>query len=496
MCLRRSVRWSFLLSLPAVLFACNGDDLSGPTTSILAITSETVGFERDPDGYVVQLDGKDPGQLISASGSANFAGVSPGNHTATLSGVAPNCSVLGGASRTVDVTAGTNSELAFVIVCTSTVGSLEIATTTAGPSPDPDGYSVSVDGGNAQVIGSGGTLTISALAQGSHTVTLAGLAENCLVEGDNPRQVTIAGGQNARVSFAVHCLVASKAGYRLVALDFVPSKINNRGHIVGFRGSLQAPKQLIIWRDGVSTNLGTLESNSNVVGFNEHDVIVGWSQTEGGASTFRSFLWDGAMHDLDVWPKGIDDSGRITGYSEGAVFRTGDMSVPMDCGPQGMNNMGQVIGSFEFETTIGGMGHNMCLWDNGVFHDLGVDLDKGGAVAINDQGSAVFTVGYGFSYYAFIWRDGVVTRLPGCCGSSYPMAINAEGVVVGGNEETYSDSWPLRPVVWKDGTVVELAEELGEARDINDSGQIVGYVTTDYYDPWTGVLWTPLATSR
>lgn len=491
MCLPRSLQWSFVLSLSVAFLACNGDDLSGPTTSILAITSETVGAEADPDGYLVQLDSKDPGQPISASGSVSFTGVTAGNHTATLSGVAPNCSVLGGASRTVDVAAGTNSELAFVVMCASTIGSLEIGTTTVGPSPDPDGYTVSVDGGNGQAVGPGGAVTVSALAQGSHTVALAGLAENCLVEGDNPRQVTIAGSQKATVGFAVRCLASPSAGYRVTALDFIPTKINNLGHIAGLRGSPQAPKQLVIWRDGVSTNLGALEYNSYLTGLNQHDVIVGYSQTLTEPTTFRGFLWDGAMHDPGLMPKGIDDAGRMAGYSGGAVFRSGDTSVPMSCQPGRMNNLGQVTGSFTLETPELGIQTNMCLWDNGVFHDLGVELDEGAATAINDQGVIVGVFDFGFTPRAFIWRVGVVTRLSNAY-YSYPHAINEAGVVVGGSQETYQDVWMVRPIVWKDGAGIELAEEFGEARDINDRGQIVGFVTTDLdNDPPIGVLWTP-----
>lgn len=379
-----------------------------------------------------------------------------------------------------------------------TSGSVEITTVTSGPEPDPDGYTVRVDGGEAQAIATTATLTVSPLAVGAHAVALGDLVENCLVEGDNPRQVEVVAGQKATVSFTVLC-PAPSGTYQVTELAFLPFRINDEGHIAGVQGSASDEPHLVLWRDGVGTDLGMLEYNSRVTGFNSHDVIVGWSQTKSGP--FRGFQWDGELHDLgpDFLPLGIDDAGRIIGQTpQGTVFRSGNTSTPMRCLPGfaggGMNNSGQVTGMFEFDTPEGGFQRNLCLWDNGVFHDLGYPVDRGLGTALNDEGVIVGTHDNSFTYYAFIWRDGVVDRLPSLGGNSDANAINDAGVVVGWSDEDYS--FIGHPVTWKDGVIVKLSQEFGGADDINNSGQIVGSIGPTNEGPWRGVLWRPAARSH
>lgn len=85
------------------------------------------------------------------------------------------------------------------------VPALEIRTTTSGTELDPDGYAVTVDGGEARPIGIVDTLIIDPLAEGAHAVTLTGLAPNCGVAGDNPVTATVAPDTTAEVAFAVIC---------------------------------------------------------------------------------------------------------------------------------------------------------------------------------------------------------------------------------------------------------------------------------------------------
>jgi Tol biopolymer transport system component len=86
-----------------------------------------------------------------------------------------------------------------------TSGTLEVTTSTSGGEQDPDGYTVQVDGASAQAIGAAATLTTSDVTAGSHTVHLGEVAANCSVSGDNPRTVSIAGGEVTKVVFAVTC---------------------------------------------------------------------------------------------------------------------------------------------------------------------------------------------------------------------------------------------------------------------------------------------------
>src|SRR5207245_10296443 len=51
----------------------------------------------------------------------------------------------------------------------------------------------------------GGTATFNAVAAGSHSVALSGVATNCTVSGPNPQSVTVPAGGTASASFTVNC---------------------------------------------------------------------------------------------------------------------------------------------------------------------------------------------------------------------------------------------------------------------------------------------------
>jgi hypothetical protein len=85
-----------------------------------------------------------------------------------------------------------------------TTGSLTVTTSTAGADLDPDGYTVSVDGGGSQSDGDNGSVTFGDLSSGSHTVTLSGLAGNCQA-GSTSQTVSVPAGGSASASFAVTC---------------------------------------------------------------------------------------------------------------------------------------------------------------------------------------------------------------------------------------------------------------------------------------------------
>jgi hypothetical protein len=170
----------------------------------IRITTSTSGADLDADGYAFAVNGGTT-QPIGISTTASLASVAAGAHIVRLSGLAGNCSVQGTNPRSVTVAAGATAEVSFSVTCTATTGSLTITTTTTGTSPDPDGYTVSVDGGTVRPIGIDATLSVPSLASGTHTVTLAGLAGNCAVQGDNPRTVTIVAGASATAVLTISC---------------------------------------------------------------------------------------------------------------------------------------------------------------------------------------------------------------------------------------------------------------------------------------------------
>ncbi len=95
----------------------------------------------------------------------------------------------------------------------SSDGQIEVAVSTSGIDPDADGFSVTVDGGTARFVAPGGRVVLDSLRAGSHSVLLTGLAENCRVEGSNPRPVVVGGDGTAAVRFTVPCARLTTGGF-------------------------------------------------------------------------------------------------------------------------------------------------------------------------------------------------------------------------------------------------------------------------------------------
>lgn len=112
--------------------------------------------------------------------------------------------------------------LALAVGCGETIinvssddGQIQVAVNTTGTDLDSDGFSVTVDGGTARFVAPGGSVVLDSLAEGSHSVRLTGLAENCLVTGTNPRSVVVGPDGHASVSFEVLCEQATTGGFRI-----------------------------------------------------------------------------------------------------------------------------------------------------------------------------------------------------------------------------------------------------------------------------------------
>jgi len=88
---------------------------------------------------------------------------------------------------------------------------LVVFTNTSGSDPDPDGYTVTIDGDGSQPIPTNGSATFPNVSAEDHSVALSGLAANCTVSGDNPRIVTVPAGGSASTTFTVTCGGATAA---------------------------------------------------------------------------------------------------------------------------------------------------------------------------------------------------------------------------------------------------------------------------------------------
>lgn len=89
-----------------------------------------------------------------------------------------------------------------------TTGGIEVTTSTVGPEPDADGYTLTLDDVEVGPIGVEAARTLIDLTPGTHRLGLAGLSPNCAVQGDNPRAVVVRAGEMAAEPIAVLCTEA------------------------------------------------------------------------------------------------------------------------------------------------------------------------------------------------------------------------------------------------------------------------------------------------
>jgi hypothetical protein len=185
-------------------------------------------------------------------------------------------------SLTLAATIGCNGD---DVIAPPTTGTLEITTSTTGEEPDQDGYSVQLDAEPAQAIGLEATVTRTDVAVGSHTVLLGEVAGNCEVAGENPRPVSIAGGDTIRINFTVTC-TATTGGLEITTAT-TGTGTDADGYTVSIDGE---PEQAIginavLPVPGVpagrhEVTLGGLDAECTVSGENPSAVIIRAGTTE------------------------------------------------------------------------------------------------------------------------------------------------------------------------------------------------------------------------
>jgi TolB protein len=168
----------------------------------------TTGVDRD-DAFSVRA----AGELHPANGATPTVVInelSSGSHQIALEGIAPNCTVAGGPSRTVPVERGQTAEVQYAVSCVALTGALGVTTSITGPNPDPDGFTVQVGATPVRTIGVRDSTFVTGLTAGDYPVTLGGLAPNCTAAGQNPRTVRVTVGgmvrDTARTTYAVTCM--------------------------------------------------------------------------------------------------------------------------------------------------------------------------------------------------------------------------------------------------------------------------------------------------
>lgn len=189
-------------ALPLAALACGDGPTGDPATGRLVLHTVTTGADVDPDGYTMRLDDGET-VVIATSGSVDTAGLTAGNHEVEIGDIAQNCESSDPNPLVFSIQALGTTEITFEVSCVARTGVLQIRTFTNGAGP-VDGFVVQVDGSEARSISPDGAVAFI-VAPGEHEVLLDEVPAECVVEGANPRAVTVVPDEVEFVTFLITC---------------------------------------------------------------------------------------------------------------------------------------------------------------------------------------------------------------------------------------------------------------------------------------------------
>lgn len=144
-------------------------------------------------------------------------------------------------------------------VAAPATGDLEVTTSTTGSEPDTDGYRITIDDGPAIAIGANASILREGLTAGEHTIRLAGTAQNCVLQGDNPRTVEIVAEASVRLDLVIDCTATT--GTIRVSVATSGSPADPDGYVASLDGTEPG---LPIATDGSVSFTGVAPGNHTV----------------------------------------------------------------------------------------------------------------------------------------------------------------------------------------------------------------------------------------
>ena len=298
--------------------------------------------------------------------------------------------------------------------------------------------------------------------------------------------------------------------------------INNDGDVVGYAHIATGEDRAILWRAGrAPRSLGTLGGvNSRARGINDRDQVAGFSELNRDSPKHHAFIWSEAagMRDLgtlgggnsQAW--GINNLGEVVGGSDlrgdklhAFLWRPG--RGMQDLGTLGgrssearrINDAGEVVGTSE---TASGHGHAFIWTAAHGMEDLGtLGGAESRAIALSQTGAVVGSSETAAGKEeAFLWTraGGMVSlgNLPNHSDLVEPNGVNGRGEVVGTSLNIERGGY--HPWIWTEERGMRRLPTLGGGqgypRDLNESGQLVGFGVNALQE-LHATLWAPSAGS-
>lgn len=231
-------------------------------------------------------------------------------------------------------------------------GALEVTTSTSGDDLDAGGFTLSIDSGTPEPIGTNAVVTVEDLAPGDHEVLLGDVAANCTVDGDNPRTVSVPSGATAQTTFTITCealpptvgaldVVTSTSGSDVDSDGYMVSVGGGPGALTGVNDTLNlvalTPGNYEVELSGVTANCSVGGENPRTVAVaagvtTETTFSVTCAETEGTLDVVTST--GGTDIDADGYTVSVGGGSAVaTGVSDTLSFpdlTPGDHEVLLD----------------------------------------------------------------------------------------------------------------------------------------------------------------------
>jgi hypothetical protein len=310
------------------------------TSGWVRVSAVATGTNPDPS-VLVLIDNGVPLPLATGVG-AIVTYLPPGNHLVQLSGIAPNCGVMGANPVNAMVVTGDTTDVAFSLACAAT--SIQVTTVTTGVNPDTT-FQVAVDGAPAIPITSGVSVVVGGLAPGMHSVFLSDVASNCGLSEPNPTPVTTIPDDTIAVVFHVNCSASPQSGVNFV-FGTTGTSLDTLYHLTVFGGcgyycytpilDQDVPANGVVYADlpagYYEFQVSGIASNCTGNNYGYFNITPGHLTTVGVAfqcATYGSVLVGLQASGVDI-PSNF--SVFVDGTSRGYVGPGGAVSIPLQVG--------------------------------------------------------------------------------------------------------------------------------------------------------------------